>query len=92
MLGIPDICSTMTFDFGHICQATNREPEELTVQSPCNGLANGSLANSRWTHEANDLSLYCSPKLSYSKELQNTIFDVFESVMIFIENCGRILN
>jgi hypothetical protein len=40
----------MTFDFCNIRQTTNREAEELPIQSTSDTLANTCLADTRWAN------------------------------------------
>lgn len=76
----------MTFDLSNISQTTNRESEELSVQCTCNGFANRGFSDTRRTNQADDLAFDRPAELTNSKELKNTIFDVLEAVMVFIED------
>ena len=86
----PDISPPVTLDLRDICETAYREPEELPDQSASNGLSNGGLANTRGADQANDLALYGPPKLADREELQDTVLDILETVMVLIENFLRI--
>lgn len=81
---IPDIGPPVTLDLGNICQASNREPEELPFQGPGNRLPNRCLSNARRSDETDNLALHSSAKLSDCQELQNPVLDILQSIMVFI--------
>ena len=76
----------MSLDFGNIGQATNGEAEELPVERTSNGLANGRLSNTRGASETNNLALDRSSEFTHSKEFKDTILDVLEAVVVFVED------
>ena len=76
----------MSFYLRYVCQATDGEAEELPVQSTSDRLANGRLANTRRTDKADDLAFDCTAELANSEELQNTILDVLETVVVLIKD------
>lgn len=76
----------MALDLSYIRQTTNREAEELSVKRTGNRFADRCLANARRPNKADDFALDCSPKLTHCEELQYAVFNVFEAIMVFIEN------
>lgn len=76
----------MTLDLSNIRQATDRESEELPVQSPCNTFPNTCFPYTRWANEADDFAFDRTTKLSNGKEFENSIFDICEAIVILIED------
>mmetsp|Transcript_58801 Transcript_58801/g.137306 ORF Transcript_58801/g.137306 Transcript_58801/m.137306 type:complete len:206 (-) Transcript_58801:1007-1624(-) len=75
----------MTPNLRDVMQSTNRESEELSVQSSCYALAYGCLANARWTNQTHDLALYSSLQEAHSRVLKNALLDIFKAVVVLIE-------
>ena len=90
MIGVPNICPTMTFDFGDIRQSTDRETEELPVKRASDRLANGRLSHARRTNETDDLAFDRTAELANREELEDTILDVLETVVILVKNLLRV--
>lgn len=90
--GLPDVSSPVTFDLSDVGETADREAEKLSVQSPGDRLANAGLSNSGRTDEADDLPFYCTAQLSDGEELKNAVFDVCETVMVFIEDFDSVLD
>ena len=68
-MGIPDISPPMTRDLRNVGQSTHRESEELPPEGPSDGFANGRLAHTWGTNEANDLAFYTPAQLAHSQKL-----------------------
>lgn len=85
-----DVRPPMTLDLRHIRQTTNGEPEELTIESACDRFADGGLSNTRRTSETDDLAFDGPAKLANSEEFEDTLFDIFEAVMVVIEYLGGV--
>ena len=60
------------------CWVPIQHPPEV----PSKGFANGRLAYTWRTSEANDLSFYTPAQLAHSQTLQNAILAIFQSVMV----------
>ena len=76
----------MTLDLRHVRQATNREAEELPVESPSDRLANRRLSDTWGTDETDDLALNRTAELADSKELQDSVLDVLQPVVVLVED------
>jgi hypothetical protein len=76
----------MSLDFSHVRQPTDREPKELPPKRPRHRPADRGLPDSWWANEAYDLPLHRPTQLAHSEELENSILDVLEPVMIRIEH------
>ena len=88
-MNLPHICTPVTFNFRNVREAANRKSEELSIESASNRLANGRLANTRRTDEADDLALDRATKFSNREELENTVFHVLQTVVIFVKDLLR---
>lgn len=82
----------MSLDLGHICQATDREPEKLSTKSLRYALANTGFTHTRRPNKTKNFALYRSTKLSYGHKLENSVFHVFEAIMILVENFDGVRN
>ena len=69
MMGIPDISSPMTLNLRNVSQSTYRESEELPPEGTSNGFADGCLAYTWRTSEANDLAFHTPAQLAHSQKL-----------------------
>jgi hypothetical protein len=78
---LPDVGPPVTFYFCHVCQATNRETEELPVQSPGYTLSDTSLSNTRRTDQADT-----TPQLPDCQKLQDSILHVLQSIVILVKD------
>lgn len=82
----------MPLDLSDICQATDRKPEKLSTKSLRYALANTGFTYTRWPNETKNFALYRPTKLPYGHKLENSVFDVFEAIMILIENFDGVRN
>ena len=76
VLDVPDVCAPVSLDLCDVRQAADREAEELSVESACDGLADGCLAYTGGTDQADDLALDCAPKLSDREELEYAVLNI----------------
>ena len=76
----------MTFDLRHIIRSTHRELAVLSSQCACNALRYRRFTSARRTHEAKHFSRDVALQLSHCNELQNAVFDVFQSIVIIIQH------
>ena len=83
---IPNVCSPMSLDLCDIRQTTNREAEELPVKCTSNRFANGRLANTRRSSEANNLALNGATQFAYGQKLENTILDILQAIVVLVED------
>jgi hypothetical protein len=82
----PDVSSSVAFDLRDVVQSSYRESVELSTQSSGDTLSDTGLTHTRRAAETDDLSLDASAKFSDSQELENSVFDVFQAVMVVIED------
>lgn len=87
---VPDIGPPVPLDLRNIRQAADRETEELPVERASDRLANRCLSHTRRADETNDLAFDCSAELANCEELEDTVLDILETVMVLIENFLRI--
>ena len=87
---IPDIGTPVTLDLRDICQTTDRETEELPIERASDRLANGRLSHARRTNETDDLAFDRTAELANREELEDTILDVLETVVILVKNLLRV--
>jgi hypothetical protein len=74
----------VTLDFSDVGQPTNRETEELTIESTSNRFTDTSFANTRRTNEADNFTFNGTSELAYGQEFQDTILDILQTIMIFV--------
>lgn len=74
----------MTLDFGDISQTTDRESVKLSSERSRNGFANTRFTHSGGTDQANDFALDGTPELANGQELEYTVLDVFEAVVVLV--------
>ena len=76
----------MTTNLSLISYSTKRYPVKLAVESFSNRLTQGRLSNTGWSIEAEDSALVVFCQLSNCQELNNSLLDFLESVVVFIEH------
>ena len=76
----------MTSDLSFITDSAQGDTVELSVQSICNGLAEGSLTYTWRSIEAQNASLIVLSELSYSQELDDPLFDLIKSIVVPVED------
>ena len=82
----------MTLDLRDIRQTSHREPEELPVECTSDRLADGSFTDTRRTSKTDDFAFDSTPKLADSEELQDTVLDVLQTIVVLIKNLLRVGN
>ncbi|RUS20284.1 hypothetical protein BC937DRAFT_95547 [Endogone sp. FLAS-F59071] len=87
-----NIGATVPLDLGHVCQAANAESIKLAVERASNALADGSLTNARRTNQTEDFALNGAAKLAHGDELENTLLDILQAVVILVKNANRVTN
>lgn len=76
----------MSLDLRHISQPPHTDPVELPLERSGDGFGDARLSDSRRSNEADDLSLDGSTKLSDGEELEDSILDGLETVVIRVED------
>ena len=76
----------MTLDLGNIGQTSNRESIELSIQSPCDRFPDTGLSDTWRSDHTDDLSLDSASKFTDGQELQDSVLDILETIMILIED------
>ena len=76
----------MTANLGFIMHAAQRHASELSVQCARNGAAQRSFTHTRRSHEAQDRPLHARLQLQHGKVIQNAVFDLFQVVVVLIQN------
>ena len=82
----------MTLDLCHVRETADRAPEELPVEGARDGLADGRLADPRGSDETDDLALNGTTQLSDSKEFENAVLYVLQTVVVLIQNLLGVSN
>jgi hypothetical protein len=80
----------VSLDLRDIRQTTHREPEEFPVKSARNRLSDGGLSHTGRTDKADDLALDSPAQFADGEELQYTIFDVLETIVVFVQDRLRV--
>lgn len=85
----------MPLDLSHIRQPAHTEAEELPAESTGYAFSDRSLAYTRRSNQADNLTLYSPTQLADGKEFQNTRLDVDKAIMVLVQNlfsvCDRIV-
>ena len=89
---VPNVGAPVTLDLRNIRQTSHREPEELPVKCASDRLADGGFANTRGTCKTDDFAFDGTPKLADSEELQDTVLNVLQAVVVLIKNLLRVRN
>lgn len=82
----------MAFNLSDVRQTSDREAEELSIQSSSDGFPDRRLSDTRWTHEADDLAFNCASEFTYRQKFQDSILDVFEAIVIVVEDFDCMLD
>ena len=81
-----DVSAAMAANLGFITHAAKRQPHKLSSSRARNRLAETGLADSRRTNETENRSLRVLYQLSYGQVFEDAIFDLFQTVVIFVQN------
>ena len=76
----------MAPNFGLIPHTTQCHTHILAPRGLGNRLAQRRFADSWWSDQAQDRSFHFVNTLLYCQILQNSVFDLIQPVMIFVEN------
>lgn len=91
----PDVGPSMTLDLRNISQPTHGKPEKLPSKCSSDRFADRRFAHTWRACQADDLAFHGSTKLSDRQKLQNALLDIFQPVMVFIQNplgvCNRVV-
>src|SRR5690606_32238765 len=87
-----NISPSVTLDFSNVGKTSDTESVKLAVKSASYRFSNRSLSDTGWSDKAKDLALYATAKLSDSNELKDPVFDIFETVVILIEDSHGVLD
>ncbi len=80
----------MSLDLCNVRQTANRETEELPVERASDRLANGRFSHTRRTNETDDLAFHRATELANREELEDTILDILQAVMILVKDLLRV--
>ena len=82
-----DIGAPMTAYLGLVMDTAEADPNELLAHGSGNGLRQAGLADSRRPGEAQDrlAQVAFGLELAYREVLQDTVFDLFEAVMVVVQ-------
>src|SRR5687767_461300 len=84
-----NVRASMTAQLRLVAHATQRHSFKLPSQRPGNRSSQRSLADSRWSNKQQNRTLRVGPQFDDRKKLEDSLFYVFKSVMIFVENTTR---
>ena len=76
----------MATNFGLVAHTTERNSIELAVKGFSDRFAQGGLAHTRWSIEAEDGALVIFSKLAHSQELYDPLLDLIQAVMIPVQD------
>jgi len=76
----------VTLDLGNIVETTNGESVELSTERSSNTLSDARFTDTRRTAQTDDLSFHTAPQFADCEELQDTVFDVFQTIVIVVED------
>ena len=76
----------MPLNLRNISQPPHRKPEKLPPQRPRDALPNTRLPHPRRADETYDLPLDRPAQLAHREELEDTVFDGFEAVVVRVED------
>ena len=79
----------MAADFGFVTHSAERNADELAAGCMADGHRQGSLAHARRPHEAKNRALGILHQLADGKKFEDTLFDLLEAVVLFIQNLFR---
>src|SRR5271163_4951711 len=82
----------MAADFGFVADATQRHAHELASGRLGYRHAKRSLTNARRSDEAEDRTLRIFYELADGEKFEDTFFDFFEAVVIFVENLFGVID
>ena len=74
----------MTFDLRDVRKTSNRKAIELTIQRLGDRLGNAGLPHAWRTNKAYDFPNHRPPELAHGDILQDTLFDVVQTVVVFV--------
>ncbi len=80
----------MSSDFRFIPYPAHRHPDKFPVQGPGNGFRDGCFSDTGRSDKTKDGSLHILRQLPYGQIFDNPLLHLFQSVMILIQNSGRV--
>ena len=83
-----NVRAAMAFDFRFVTHAAEGETEEFPSDSFRDAVAEGGLADSGRADEADDGAIDFAFQFGDADEFQNALFDVFEAVVVAVENAS----
>ena len=81
-----DISAAMTAKLRFVAHAAERHPFEFTSERTCDRASERSLTDSRRSDEKKDRRFAVRPKFHDRQRFENAFFDVFEAVVVFVED------
>ena len=81
-----DICPAVSPNLGLVPHTTQGEPDEFAAGRSCDRHSERCLADSRRSGEAENGAFGLLDELAHRKELQNSLFDLVEPIVIFIQD------
>ena len=87
-----DVGLSVAADLRLVVYAAEGYPRKLTVERACNGDRDGGLADTGRADKAEDLPRKLRCQLTHGQRLQNAFLDLFEAVMVGVQNFARLRN
>ena len=87
-----DIGPAMPPDLGLVPDSSQRQPDELASGSPGYGTRQRRFPHSGRTHQAENRTLGVFHQLAHGQELQDTLLDLLQSVVVLVKNLFRPLD
>ena len=81
-----DIGTPVAHDFRLIADASQGNPHIFSAGSLCDGTGNGSFAHTGRSHQTDDLPCLLGGQALHGQNLQETLFDLFQAIVVPIEN------
>jgi len=82
----PHVSTPVPPDLCLVPYSTKGDADELSPQCPCNRSSEGCLSSTRGSHKAEDGPLHVFLELSHCKEFEDPLLDLFEVIMVLVEN------
>ena len=86
-----DVSTPMPAQFGFIANTSEAQPLEVATHGAGNRSAQRGLANAGRPDETEDWTLGIGAQFPYRQKFQNSLFYIFEAVVIFVQNFSRLV-
>ena len=81
-----DVCFPVSPDLRLIAHTAKADPHVFLIQRTRHGARDTCLAGSRRPHQTDDRAFSLARQIAHRKELQHTLLDFFQTVVVFLQN------